>query len=391
MIMQSLKVGWSLLKESAVKWDEDKVPRLAAALSYYTVFAMAPILVIVIAVASVVFGQEAAQGQIVGQIEGLVGHDGAVAIQDILKNSRKESAGIPAMILGGLTLMIGATGVFVELQDALNTVWGVTPKPGRGILGMLKDRVLSFTMILGLGFILLVSLVLSAALTALSSYMERFLPSIDYVYVLQGLNILLSFAVTTVLLALIFRVLPDAKIAWKDVWIGAAISSLLFSLGKYGIGLYLGQSSIASTYGAAGSLAILFVWVYYTSMILLLGAEFTQVYANRFGKSVVPSDNAILLTKKICVQPEESTMGTAGATVRSKDDPNKPPLVATPAGRQEVKATQTELKAESAGSRLTSGNGSFEQGDPVAHPPEAQHADPDIPNSTINIDHLSSV
>lgn len=388
--MKRLKLGWLLLKDSAVKWDEDKVPRLAAALSYYTVFAMAPILVIVIAVAGLVFGQEAAQGQIVQQIDGLVGHEGAVAIQDILKNSRQETAGVAAMILGVVTLLVGATGVFVELQDALNTVWGVTPKPGRGILGMLRDRLLSFTMILGLGFILLVSLVLSAALTAVSHYLKRFLPSIDYVYLLQGANILLSFIVTTVLLAMIYRILPDAKIAWKDVWIGAAISALLFAIGKFLIGLYLGQSSISTTYGAAGSLAILFVWVYYTSMIILLGAEFTQVYANRYGKHVVPSDNAILLTKKICIQPEESTIGTAGATVQRKEDSDKPPLV-IPTGAPEVSVTQSEAHSESKDGRLTNGNGSFRQGDPVAAPPPIAPTDPTIPNGTINIDHLSSV
>ena len=388
--MHTLKVGWSLIKDSAVKWDEDKVPRLAAALSYYTVFAMAPILVIVIAVAGLVFGQEAAQGQIVGQLDGLVGHEGAVAIQDILKNSRQEDAGVAAMILGTVTLLVGATGVLVELQDALNTVWGVTPKPGRGIMGMLKDRFLSFTMILGIGFILLVSLVMSAALTAVSHYLERFLPSLDYVYLLQGANIILSFIVTTVLLAMIYRVLPDAKIAWRDVWIGAGISALLFGIGKFLIGLYLGQSSISTTYGAAGSLAILFVWVYYSSMILLLGAEFTQVYANRFGKHVVPSDNAILLTKKICIQPEESTMGVAGATVHRKEDPDKP-MIATPTEAPEVSITQSAARSESADGRLTSGNGSFNQGDPVATPPPVNTEDPNIPNSTINIDHLSSV
>jgi membrane protein len=388
--MNRLKVAWLLIKDSAIKWDEDKVPRLAAALSYYTVFAMAPILVIVIAIAGLVFGQEAAQGQIVGQLDGLVGHEGAVAIQDILKNSRKEDAGVAAMILGTFTLLIGATGVLVELQDALNTVWGVTPKPGRGIMGMLRDRFLSFTMILGFGFILLVSLVLSAALTAVSNYLERFLPSIDYVYLLQGANILLSFLVTTVLLAMIYRILPDAKIAWRDVWIGAAISSILFGIGKYLIGLYLGQSSISTTYGAAGSLAILFVWVYYSSMILLLGAEFTQVYANRYGKHVVPSDNAILLTKKICVQPEESTLGVAGATVHRKEDPDKP-TIATPTEAPEVTITQSAARSESSDGRLTSGNGTFHQGDPVATPPPINHEDPGLPNSTINIDHLSSV
>ena len=388
--MEKLKLGWELLKDSAIKWDEDKVPRLAAALSYYTVFAMAPILVIVIFVAGLAFGREAAQGEIVEQLNGLVGQQGAAAIEEILKNSLKETAGIAAMLLGAATLLIGATGVFVELQDALNTIWGVTPKPGRGILGMLRDRFMSFTMILGVGFILLVSLVISAGLTALSGYMERFLPSVDYVYILQGLNIIISFVVTTVLLAMIYKVLPDAKIAWKDVWIGAGISALLFAIGKYGIGLYLGQSSISTTYGAAGSLAILFVWVYYTSMIILLGAEFTQVYANRYGKHVVPSDNAILLSKKICVQPEESTIGTAGATVHRKEEPNKirvPTIADTP----EVNVTQSEATATSAGSRLTSGNGTFQQGDPVAHPPEAHFEDPDNPNSTINIDHLNSV
>ncbi len=190
---------------------------------------------------------------------------------------------------------------------------------------------------------------------------------------------------------MIYKILPDAKIAWKDVWIGAGISALLFGIGKFGIGLYLGQSSISTTYGAAGSLAILFVWVYYTSMIILLGAEFTQVYANRYGKHVVPADNAILLSKKYTVQPEELTIGTGGATVHRKEDPAKVLRAPTVDDTPEVKVTQSEATATSADSRLTSGNGSFQQGDPVAHPPEASHEDPDLPNSSINIDHLNSV
>jgi membrane protein len=298
-----LKTGLDVVKETFSKWIDDKAPRLAASLSYYTIFAMAPTLVIVIAVASMVFGEEAAQGKIVTEIEELVGREGAEAVQTILRNSAQDDTGILATALSILVLIVGATTVFVELQDSLNTIWGVTPKPGRGILGMLRDRFLSFAMVIGTGFLLMVSLIVSAALTALQEWLGGMFPHLG-ITVVRIIQMVLSVAIFTVMAGAIYKVLPDVKIAWRDVAIGALITAVLFTLGKFLIGLYLGQSGVASTYGAAGSLAVLFVWIYYSGLIFFLGAEFTQVYANRWGKRVEPSANAILLSNKICVQPD---------------------------------------------------------------------------------------
>ena len=298
-----LKTGWEVVKETFTKWVDDKCPRLAAALAYYTVFALAPTLVVVVGIASMVFGQEAAQGKIVAEIEGLVGRDGALTVQEIVKNSALDRSGPMATTLGILAVIVGATTVFVELQDALNTIWGVTPKPGRGIKGIIRDRVLSFTMVIGTGFILIVSLVISAAITALGTWMEAKFPVLD-VIALQIIQSLVSVLIFTILVGAIYKVLPDVRIEWRDVAIGALITATLFTLGKYLIGLYLGGSSVASTYGAAGSLAVLFVWLYYSALIFFLGAEFTQVYANRWGGHVHPSSNAILISQKVCVQPD---------------------------------------------------------------------------------------
>jgi membrane protein len=285
------KAMFELLKKTFAEWNEDKAPRLAAALAYYTVFSLAPLLIIVIAISGLVFGREAAQGQIVGQIQGLVGEQGAQVIQTMIEGASKPSASILATIIGLATLLLGAGGLFGQLQDALNTIWEVQPKPGRGIFGMLQTRFLSFTLVVGTGFLLLVSLVLSAALQAFSGYLGGLFPNAGIV--LQIVNILLSFAVITLLFAMIYKVLPDVKIAWSDVWIGAVATALLFTIGKFLIELYLGRSSTASTFGAAGSLVVLLLWVYYAAQILLLGAEFTQVYANQYGSHVVPSKHAM--------------------------------------------------------------------------------------------------
>ncbi|HVK38138.1 MAG TPA: YihY/virulence factor BrkB family protein [Candidatus Kapabacteria bacterium] len=300
-----LRTGWEVVSETFSKWIDDKAPRLAAALSYYTIFAIAPTLVIVIGVASMVFGQEAAQGKIVTEIEGLVGRDGAEAVQTILKSSAQDDSGVLATVLGFVALIIGATTVFIELQDSLNTIWGVQPKPGRGIMGMLRDRVMSFAMVVGTGFVLMVSLVVSAALSALETWMVRVMPEMSII-IIQIVQTIVSLVIFTLLIGAIYRVLPDAKISWRDVGIGAFITAALFTLGKFLIGLYLGQGSVASTYGAAGSLAVLFVWVYYSGLIFFLGAEFTKVYANRWGGRVEPTSNAILLGTKVCVQPDGS-------------------------------------------------------------------------------------
>jgi membrane protein len=237
-----------------------------------------------------VFGEEAARGEIVGQLRSLVGETGGRAIESLLRSVNEPSAGIVATIVGVITFLVGATTAFVELQDSLNTVWGVQPKPGRGVMGLLRDRLLSFAMLIAIGFLLMVSLVMSAATSALSGFLGSRVPGLNYLA--QTLNIVLSLAIVTALFAMVFKVLPDVKLAWRDVWIGAVATGVLFTIGKYLIGLYLGRSSVASAYGAAGSIAVLLLWIYFSAQLILLGAEFTQVYADRFGTRVVPADNA---------------------------------------------------------------------------------------------------
>ena len=289
--MRFLRNAWQLVREAASEWSNDKAPRLGAALSYYTIFSLAPVLLMTIAVAGLVLGPQAAEGHIVTQLAGLLGADAAKAIQTLLEKANHKSSGILATVVGSVTLIVGATGVLIELQDALNTVWKVVTKPGRGIKGILRDRMLSFGIVLGFGFLLLVSLVLSAAVALLDSWIGALIPG--WVVVGYLLSYGISLGLVAFVLAAIFKILPDAKIAWRDVWVGALVTSLLFHAGKFGISIYIGKAGVASAFGAAGSLAVLLVWIYYSSQIVLFGAEFTRVYANRYGTHVVPSDNAI--------------------------------------------------------------------------------------------------
>ncbi|RKH15483.1 YihY/virulence factor BrkB family protein [Corallococcus sp. CA053C] len=272
---------WPLLKQTLSEWMDDNVPAQAAALAYYTLFSVAPMIIIAIAVAGLVFGQEAAQGEIQKQLQSLIGDAGAKVVQDLVASASKPSSGILATVVGILVLGFAATGVFAQLQDSLNTIWKVKKKPMNGVLAFVRQRLLSFAMVLGIGFLLLVSLVLSAALSAAGTFLMGLMPGWETV--LQLVNLAIAFAVTTVLFAMIYKVLPDTRVAWKDVWLGAAVTSFLFSLGKLGIGLYLGKSSVSSSYGAAGSFAVLLLWVYYSSQLLFLGAEFTQVYSRWHG------------------------------------------------------------------------------------------------------------
>ena len=287
---RNMRTWWTLLKEAFEKWSADKAPRLGAALSYYTVFSLVPLLVLAISIAGLVFGTEAAQQAIMAQIESLVGPQSAAAIKQMLEIAQKPSSGALASAIAVVTLLLGASGVFAQLQDALNTVWGVEPKAGRGLWGTIKDRLFSLMAVLGTGFLLLVSLVLSAALAAFGKMFQGRLPGHEGLLHLADLAI--SFGVITLLFAMMFKLLPDAKIAWRDVWIGAGLTSVLFTVGKFAIGMYLGKADVGSAYGAAGSLVILLVWVYYSSQILLYGAEFTSVYANRYGSRIVAVSNA---------------------------------------------------------------------------------------------------
>ena len=281
---------WPLLKEAASDWSHDKAPRLGAALAYYTVFSIVPLLVLFIAIIGLVFGQEAAQTTIMDQISTLIGERGAATIKEMIQKADEPATGIVSSSIAVLTLLFGAAGFFGQLKDALDTVWGIEPKEGRGILGYIKDNLLSVVTVFGTGFLLLVSLIISAALAVVGKWFDNLLPLPEVA--LQGLNVLLSFLIITGLFALIFKVLPDAHIAWPDVWMGAAITSALFTVGKFAIGLYLGKSNVATGFGAAGSLVIVLVWVYYSAQILLYGAEFTQVYANRMGQRIQPTAEA---------------------------------------------------------------------------------------------------
>ena len=264
---------------------------LGASLAYYTVFSLAPLLIISISIAGLVLGEEAARGKIFEQLHYLIGEQGGKATQEMVQSaSAKPATGVVASIMGLVTLLLGASGVFGQLQSSLNIIWGVEPKPGRGILGMIKDRFLSFGFILVVGFLLLVSLMLSAAVTFFAQWISGLTPGMEVVA--HGLNFVLSLGVITVLFALMFKCLPDAVIAWRDVWLGAAITAALFTVGKFALSFYLGTSSVASAYGAAGSLIVLLLWVYYAAQIFFFGAEFTQVWANRFGSHVVPADDA---------------------------------------------------------------------------------------------------
>lgn len=261
-----------LAKATFREWQEDKALRLGAALSYYTIFSIAPILIIVIAVAGLAFGNDYVRGQILNQMENLLGKEGGEAIGQMLQNANKPASGALATILGVLTLLFGATGVVTQLKDALNTIWEVKSDETAGIGGAVKDRILSIGMILAIGFLLLVSLVLSAGLSAISE-------SLGTTALLQVMNFIVSIGVITVLFALIFKYLPDTKVEWRNVWIGALVTAILFTIGKTLTGVYLAKSSVASAYGAAGSLVIVLLWVYYNSQILFMGAEFTQVYS----------------------------------------------------------------------------------------------------------------
>lgn len=294
--MISPKQTWRLLKATFKEWSEDKSSRLAAALAYYTVFSLAPLLMIVIVVISFIFGDES-KSVVIDQFQSLVGQEGAKTIQTAIENTNKsQGGGTISSIFSALALIFGASGVFTQLQGALNTVWEVEAKPGKGIWRFLRQRFLSFGMILGICFVLMVSLVVSAGLAGFSSYLNQLLPGLGPIG--QILNLAISFGVFTLLFALIYKFLPDVKITWKDVWIGSVITALLFAIGKFALGLYIGNGSVGSTYGAAGSVIVLLVWVYYSAQILFFGAEFTQVYAKKYGSRIVADKHAVPLTEE---------------------------------------------------------------------------------------------
>jgi membrane protein len=300
----------ALFKNTAGEWIQDKCPQLGAALAYFTVFSLAPLVLVLLAVFGLIFGgSDQARQKITEQLQYLIDPSGIKVIQDIAANASKPQAGIIATTIGILLALFGASGVFGQLQDALNTVWGVKPKPGGGLMGFIRTRFLSFAMVGGVCFLLLVSLTVETLLRGFNQYLQNVMPGGD----ILALTLFLIFdvAVVVLLFAMIFRYLPDAKIAWRDVWVGATLTAILFVLGKFVLGLYLGSGAAGSAYGAASSLITLLLWIYYAAQILLFGAEFTQVYANTYGIRVEPMEHAVKVEiTETVVSPHEA--GSAG-------------------------------------------------------------------------------
>lgn len=306
----SLKGIWEVLKNSFSGFSQDNVTKLGGSLAYYTVFSMGPLLVVIISLCAIFLGREAAEGSIFTQLNAFVGHDTALQLQEIIKNASINGKGHIAAIIGIITLLIGATTVFGDMQDSINRIWGLKPKPKKGWLKMLQNRFLSFSIIISLGFLLLVSLGISALIEGLSNRLKAAYPDVAVV-VFYIINLLLMLVISALIFAVIFRVLPDAKIRWKDVLAGAIATAVLFMLGKFGISFYISKSKVGSTYGAAGSLVVLLLWVYYSAIILYFGAEFTKAYAVKYGSAIHPNEYAVTM-KQVEVE-------TGRQTVQSKE------------------------------------------------------------------------
>ena len=287
----SIKGIWLLLKDSAIAWDADNVGTQGAALAYFTVFSLSPLLTLVIVLSSLGFGYEAASGHLVSEIRGLIGVEGSIFVQSLITNAYNSDSNILVTIFSIVMLLLGSTAVFVQLRDSLNTIWRIQQKPTGTIRGFLRGRLLSFAIILGIGFLLLVSLVISAVLAAMSTYLSGHFAILTRM--VSVLDFVVSFVGITVMFALLFKFVSAAKVKWKDAWVGAGMTSFLFSIGKFLIGLYLGNGAIGSTFGAARSLVVIMLWAYYSSQIILYGAEFSRLYAERFGSDIVPDANAL--------------------------------------------------------------------------------------------------
>src|SRR5690554_4644984 len=294
-----------VLKTTFKGFTEHKVTKLSGALAYYTVFSMGPLFIVIISFCGLFFEREAVEGKIYDVLQDFVGADTASQLEDIIKNASIGDQSIIAVIIGVITLLIGATTVFSVMQDSINTIWGLKPKPKNSLLKMLKDRFLSFSVIISLGFILLVSLMITGLVEILNQRLQTLFPDITLV-LFYIINLILTLGLSTLIFATIFKVLPDAKIKWKDVFMGAFITACLFLLGKFGISLYISQTNVGSTYGAAGSLVVLLVWVYYSSIILYVGAEFTKAYALKYGSDIRPSEYAVTIKEVVQEKGKET-------------------------------------------------------------------------------------
>lgn len=282
---------WHIVKNTFRDFMNDRAFQLGAALSFYALLSLSPLLILLISVAGMVFGPDEVRHEVVGQIETLVGPQGAQVVGTILENANTPQGNVIGIAVGAITLLLGATGVFAQLQSSLNQIWQVEAKPGLGAWGVIRTRLVSLLMVAVIGLLLLASVIVSALFTAVNTYMSDLLPSLAPTWSI--INFLVSLIITTLLFAMVFKLLPDVQISWASVWVGAFVTGLLFTIGKSLIGLYLGYSSVGSVYGAAGSVVALIVWIYYSSLIVFLGAEFTQVYARRFGVRIQPSPNAV--------------------------------------------------------------------------------------------------
>lgn len=317
------KAIFELFRDTFKEWNEDKAPRLGAALAYYTIFSIGPLLLIVIAIASQVFDN--AQDQIVNTIRGVVGEGPAQTITDTIENSNKEGGNIIASVVGTATLLLGASGVFGQLKDALNTIWEVKPKEGLGFIHTIKERFFSFTMVLGTGFLLLVSLVITAGLAALGDILNRFIPGGEIIG--QVVSFVVSLLVVAMMFTLLFKFLPDVKITWGDVWIGGLVTAILFTLGQIGLAFYLTSGAVGKSFGAAASFVVILVWIYYSVQILFLGAEFTQVYTNRYGSRVRPEPTAEFVTEEARAQegiPRKEDSASRGTKEGRKGEASRP-------------------------------------------------------------------
>lgn len=297
-IKKSAKKVFYLLKQTAKKGMEDNVMKLSAALSYYTIFSLPPLLIVLISIAGFFFGEEAVRGTLFEQINGFVGNEAASQIQDAIKNVKLSGNNTFSTILSISILIIGASGVFAEIQNSINFIWGIKAKPKKGFIKFLKNRLMSFSMIATLGFLLMVGLVVNTVMDVLSHRLEELFDK-DLVYLAFVLNYLLLFVIITTLFTIIFRALPDGKVALRDCIIGASVTAFLFILGKFAIGFYMGNVAIGSVYGAAGSIVLILVWVYFSAIILFFGAEFTKVYAITHGKNIVPNEYTVKVVKKV--------------------------------------------------------------------------------------------
>lgn len=287
-----------MLKNTALEFIDDNAIKLSAALAYYTIFALPPLLIIIITLCGFFFGHEAVTGQLYGQINNMVGHDAAIQIQEAIKNVELSGSNVFVTIFGVTMLLIGASGVFAEIQSSINYIWGLRAKPNKGLKKFIQNRLMSFSMIVSLGFLMIVSLLVNTVLDLANSRLELYFPE-STIYLFYIINSLIVFLIITLLFTIIFRTLPDGIIKWRDASFGAACTAVLFMVGKFAIGYYLGNSTIGSVYGAAGSIIIILVWVYYSSIILYFGAEFTKVYATTYGGKISPNEYSVEIKKEI--------------------------------------------------------------------------------------------